>query len=103
VRHQPTKPVSEILAELDVRDLAMLAIRVAGAHWCSLDEMVGPRRVPRFVVARQHLWAELYDTGVFSLPVLGRIFDRDHKTIWHGIREHGNRAEAARLRARRCV
>ena len=101
MKHHPTKPVAAIMAELDMRDLTMLATRIAGEHGCSVEEMVGPRRVPRFVEARQHLWAELHDTGVYSLPVLGRIFDRDWSSVRHGVREHGNRAEAARLRARR--
>jgi chromosomal replication initiation ATPase DnaA len=103
VTHYPTRSIASILCELDIRDLTMQASRIAGQHFCSLEEMLGPKRLPRFAAARQQFWSELYYTGLYSLPVLGAIFDRDHKTILHGIREHGSRVQAARLRARRCA
>ena len=101
--HYPTRPIADVLCELDIRDLTHFAQAIAAEHGVTLPDLLGPRRVPAHVAARQHLWAELYGTGVYSLPVLGRIFDRDHKTVWHGIREHGNRAEAARLRKQRAA
>ncbi len=41
--------------------------------------------------ARQHLMAELYATGRWSLPQIGNLFDCDHTTILFGIRRHVGR------------
>lgn len=90
--------IPELVAELEQRDLLMLARKVAARHAVTLDEMLGPRREPAGVRARQEFWSELHDMGCFTYVRLGRLVGRDRATVMEGIAAHRvrkQRTEAA--------
>jgi chromosomal replication initiation ATPase DnaA len=66
-----------------------IAMAVAARHGVSLAQMRGPQR--RFARARQEAFALLRATGHFSLPQIGRWFNKDHTTVLFGARAHERR------------
>jgi len=52
-------------------------------------DIIGCSRLRFISVLRQAFMAELYDSGRYSLPAIGRFLGgRDHTTILHGVRAH---------------
>lgn len=84
----PRQIVREIISE------------VAERHGVTLGQIMSPIRTKKIAHARQEAQAALYDTlnddGTrrYSLPKIGRIFDRDHTSVLHAIRRVRERAEA---------
>ena len=81
----------------------VLAI-VARQYGIPIDELPKKGRTQTVARARQDACALLRDTTKMSLPEIGRVFDRDHTTIIHGLRSTVNRLkndpEAAKLFAK---
>jgi chromosomal replication initiation ATPase DnaA len=71
-----------------------IASAVAWRHGVTLEDMRGPRVFRKVAYARHEAFSELYKTGRFSLPRIGKWFgDRDHTTVLHGIRKHDARQD----------
>lgn len=69
---------------------------VAEQHGVRVVDMSGPRRDLKIVAARQEaMWRVKMERPDMSLPMIGRLFKRDHTTVLHGIRVHEKRMEAA--------
>lgn len=85
----------QILFELEARDLVELADRIAKQHDVTLLEMLGHTRGSGPSWARQALWSELYARGHWSYPRLGKLFDRNHRTIMAGVDAHLRRTGAS--------
>lgn len=49
--------------------------------------IVGPQRTVSVTEARQRAMARAYATGRYSLPQIGRAFNRDHTTVLHAFRK----------------
>ena len=64
---------------------------VAWRHGVTVADLRGRRRSVRFVHARQEAMALIYETGRFSYPQVGKMFDRDHSTAVHGVNAHWQR------------
>jgi chromosomal replication initiation ATPase DnaA len=74
-----------------------IASAVAWRHGVTLEDMRGPRVFRKVAYARHEAFSELYKTGRFSLPRIGKWFgDRDHTTVLHGIRKHDARQDMHR-------
>jgi chromosomal replication initiation ATPase DnaA len=62
---------------------------VAWRHGLTMDDLRGPRTARKYSRARQEAYANLYDTGRYSLPRIGKwLGERDHSTVLMGIRRH---------------
>jgi chromosomal replication initiator protein len=86
----PTRPT--------MREIAGL---IAERHGLRLDELTGPAKPYRISHPRQEAYALIYATGRFSLPQIGRFFgNRDHTTVYYGIRAYEDRI-AGRSTSRR--
>lgn len=67
-------------------------IRAWADHYgVTLAEINGERRLTRIVRARHAIWFELWLATRLSLPGIARLFNRDHSTVLHGIRQHATR------------
>ena len=53
----------------------------------SRAQISGPQRRQPLVEARHELFRRLYATGRLSLSQIGRMFDKHHSTVLHGIRQ----------------
>jgi chromosomal replication initiator protein len=74
-----------------------IVARVAAKHGLTLADLKGPDKTKRVTHPRQQAMAELYATGRYSLPALGRYFGgRDHSTVLHGVKAHWARIQADR-------
>jgi hypothetical protein len=74
---------------------------VASRHRVAPEDILGPSRRRAFAWPRHELMAELYATGNYSLPQIGRwLGGRDHTTVLHGVRVHAKRLAE---RAAACV
>jgi chromosomal replication initiation ATPase DnaA len=62
-----------------------MARKVAEAHGVALREMFSPIREGPIVRARWDCWARLHSHGLTAKQI-GRIFDRDHSTVLHGLK-----------------
>ena len=60
--------------------------RVADAYEVSVDDLLSRRRDGVLVMARRAAIVAVYQAFPDSLPMLGRLFDRDHTTILHHLR-----------------
>ena len=61
---------------------------IATRHGMTVDAMKGHSREARFAKARWEVMVALRDEG-FSMPRIGRILNRDHTTVLHGLRRMG--------------
>lgn len=69
-----------------------MAQEVAERYGLTLEQLRGPQRCRAISRPRQELMYELYATGRFSLPQIGRFLgNRDHQTVIHGCRRHAER------------
>ena len=57
----------------------------------TVDILRGPSRLKNDCHARQDAWLEIYHEG-YSMPRIGRFFNRDHTTVLHGIKAAKARA-----------
>ncbi|MBP8235322.1 MAG: hypothetical protein KAY22_23790 [Rhizorhabdus sp.] len=65
---------------------------VARMHGATYDEVMSKSRRHRVVMARQAaMCAVAYKRPDYSLPMLGRIFKRDHTTVLYALRVRGLR------------
>jgi chromosomal replication initiation ATPase DnaA len=58
---------------------------MAAAHGRSLRELLEQNRDPELVIIRWKMMREMRDAG-YSLPRIGRLMHRDHKTVHYGLR-----------------
>lgn len=72
--------------------MLVIAQRVAAKWGVTLDELRGEIRARRVAWPRHEAMYEMYATGLFSLPQIGRFLGgRDHTTVLHGCRRHAER------------
>lgn len=57
-------------------------------------DVLSRRRTRNLVVPRQEAMWRCATETIHSLPEIGRLFDRDHTTVLHGIRRHEKRLSA---------
>lgn len=62
-----------------------IAVSMARRYGASVDDIFGRRRFPEAVAARSHVWSILYQEHGYTMARIGRIWQRDHTTIMHGI------------------
>lgn len=68
------------------RERTLEAVREVGARYgIALDVLLSDRRDRPTAWARFHCYAHLYERGMTASEI-GRIFNRDHSTILHGIK-----------------
>jgi chromosomal replication initiation ATPase DnaA len=64
-------------------------------HGLTAADLVGTRRDQRAFRARAEAMHVLRSTTSFSLPQIGRFFNRDHTTVLSALRRHAQFQEAA--------
>jgi len=69
-----------------------LAAEFAHSRQIDLHDFFGPTRCHNVSHPRQECMAMLAERG-FSLPRIGRVFNRDHTTVHHGIEAVKRRAK----------
>lgn len=62
--------------------------RIAKLHDVDPEDIVGPSRTPELCEARFCIMRELRTKG-WSTPRIGRLLNRDHSTVLHGLRRLG--------------
>ena len=80
-------------------DLRMSEIMeyVALKHRMTIQDLVGPFRNARMIRARfEAMWC-IRQTGRYSLPEIGRAFNRDHTTVLNAIRKVDSELSAGKL------
>jgi chromosomal replication initiator protein len=61
---------------------------VAQKHGISTIEIKSARQSKKIVTARNEAIYRIFCKTTFSLPLIGRLFNRDHTTIIHSLRRH---------------
>lgn len=75
--------------------MADIARRVAAKHGLpGASALRAQIRTRKYSAARYEAWAEIYRTGRFSYPQIGRAFNRSHTTILLGVRRYNGRGAA---------
>jgi chromosomal replication initiator protein len=69
---------------MNLHDFIAEAAAEAGV---TVAHILGPQRPRRIAEPRQKAMARAYATGRYSLPQIGRAFDRDHTTVLHACRK----------------
>lgn len=67
---------------------------VARAYNVPVGDLTGASRLRFHAWPRQHFMWLAYETGSYSLSVIGDLLNRDHTTVLIGIRAHAARQEA---------
>jgi hypothetical protein len=84
--HPPVPlPAPSTAREIDDQALRVVE-RVAGERGISLAELRSTSRSPRLVRARWAAMTAARSETDASLPQIGRILNRDHTTVLHGLR-----------------
>lgn len=71
---------------------------VAGIYGYTFEDIAKKKKQYELVVARHHCYSALNDLGL-SLSAIGRLLDRDHTTVLHGIKQHRERLRRANKKA----
>jgi chromosomal replication initiation ATPase DnaA len=66
--------------------------QVCDKHGTTRKQIIGPRRTAVIVRARQEVYYRTSRETMMSLLAIGRLLNRDHTTILHGICEHEKRS-----------
>jgi chromosomal replication initiation ATPase DnaA len=66
--------------------------RVADEYGLDYQDMIGRDRSMGVAHARQDAMHECWRTRRWSLPQIGRAFNRNHTTVLYGVRAHKRRA-----------
>jgi chromosomal replication initiation ATPase DnaA len=82
-----------VLESLDLRDLVDLLDEVCRRRAVTRDEVCGRARTRAVAHARHELWWRLrhHPEISFSFEEIGRLFQRNHATVIHGVRAHQRR------------
>jgi chromosomal replication initiator protein len=64
-----------------------IVLKVAAAFDVKPKELKGLSRLRSVMLARQVAMYLAHDVAKFSLPAVGRAFDRDHSTVLHAVRK----------------
>ena len=75
-------PVTQEVTIVDVEDLIC---EVAARCGLTRAQVVAGSRVPEIVDARHEIWWRLHHEYGLSYSRIGRVFNRDHTTIRHGV------------------
>lgn len=68
--------------------MARIAADAAVRNNISVAQIRGGAKTGEIVLARWECYKEAYESG-FSLPQIGRFFNRDHTTVLYGLRRMG--------------
>jgi len=68
---------------------------IARERGFTISDIKSPRREYKLVRARFEIMAALKASGL-SFPQVGRLLNRDHSTVMHGVRKHYEMAGAAK-------
>ena len=82
--------------EVEIQPISMrdIACRVAERHGLTVDDLRGSDRTKRVAWPRQEAMAAIRETGRYSLPRIGKFFNRDHTTVIHAVRRVAERTDA---------
>lgn len=69
------------------RRMAIIA-EVAECHGLAVDDMTGTARTRDIVAARWEAMARIRTEFGDTLPMIGRLFNRDHTTVVHGLKRY---------------
>jgi chromosomal replication initiation ATPase DnaA len=69
--------------EKSLSDVGLIALK----HGLQREDLLGRQRFPRISRARQEAFYHFRRKG-WSYTEIGRLFDRDHSTIIHGVEKH---------------
>lgn len=73
-----------------VSPMRALITRIAEDHGLTYADMIGKSRKRHIVAARyEAIWAVKDARPCMSLPKIGRLFGKDHKTILHALNKRG--------------
>jgi chromosomal replication initiation ATPase DnaA len=80
------RPMAKTRAEV----VQIVLNEIADRHGVQKQLLTSDLRNEHLVRARQEAYSELYSLG-FSSSHIGRILNRDHSTVLHGIKRHTER------------
>ena len=89
--HGLWSPPSVRVADAPRETMRDIIERVADEYGFDYQHMIGPARFGLISRARQDAMHECWRTRRWSLPQIGRAFNRDHTTVLHGVRAHKRR------------
>ena len=67
--------------------------QVAEKHGISFNRIFARRKTLKIVYARQEAMSRCVEETGYSLPAIGRFFDRDHTTVINACKSHKSRME----------
>lgn len=88
--------VARLKAMIERGDIQAIIAEVALAHRVTVEDILGHGKSAPLVKARHQAMVEVaIRRPAFSLPQLGKVFNRDHTTILHALQKFGIRDRAA--------
>jgi chromosomal replication initiation ATPase DnaA len=86
-----------VVTRLAARGLLDLVDEVCTRRGVTRAEVCGHRRTRAVAAARQELWCQIRERPdrSYSYPEIGRLFGRDHSTVFYGVTAHRRRRIAA--------
>ena len=92
--------VSEALAATEARLKALklpeaLLAEICKRYHVTIADLAGRSRKQRIAWARQEAFYEMRQHATLSFPAIGKIFNRDHTTIMHGVKQVTRRRREA--------
>jgi len=79
--------VKGMVAPFKMKAIVARALVKYGYHW---TEILGKSRKQKVCEVRFEIWNDLQQAG-YSLPQIGRLFNKDHTTVLSGIRSYNGR------------
>lgn len=75
--------------------MAQILAGVCAEYGMDADVLKGRNRFQDVVIPRQEAMLRMVETGQWTLPQIGRFFDRDHSTVIFAVRRAKARREMA--------
>lgn len=79
--------VPSVVRLTDTDRVALVVAVVGGERGHTPDEIYGLSRELRLLHTRWLCWSVAREITGLSYPYLGRLFDRDHSTVMHGLNQ----------------
>lgn len=89
-------PIREALRNSTTARAKEMLLAIAEKHGVTVQEIIGRRRFSNLIAARFEAVYEITKATGWSLPRIGRLFNRDHTTILHCLRVMEGRKVAER-------
>lgn len=82
-----------VIDSVEAAGLTELVTLICKRHHVTISEVCSRMRYAHIVRARHEVWFAMHEQVGFSYPAIGRMWECDHTSVWHGVHKTINGAD----------